>query len=316
MVQPHRKKRFMKILTDTDLDKREFMAIAIDAITESFRLKSKGAFVAPPRHSVPFADKGNLVFTIGGSVSDESVAGFRVYDTFHGEKHDQLVAVWRAETAELIGIVIGERLGAVRTGAIGGVAIRHMSNPDASRVGVLGSGQQARTQLEAAAAVRKLEHVRVFSRSDDGRDAFALEMNERLQVPVEPVASAQIAVEGADIVLCATSSTVPVIEAAWLKPGAHINTVGPKTIAAHEIGLDVATRAGTIATDSLEQMNAYDKPFFLAGSPSESLVCDLAQIACGNIPGRRTREEITLFCSVGLAGTEVLVAAKIIAAAQ
>lgn len=306
----------MKILTDADLDRQEFMAIAIDAVTESFRLKSRGDFVAPPRHSVPFADKGSLVFTIGGSISNESVAGFRVYDTFHGERHEQLVAVWRTETAELIGIVTGERLGAIRTGAIGGEAIRHMSNPDATRVGVLGSGQQARTQLEAAAAVRRLEHIRVFSRSDERRRAFALEMSERLHVPVEPVASAQMAVEEADIVLCATSSTVPVIEAAWLKPGAHINTVGPKTIAAHEIGLDIATRAGTIATDSLEQMNAYDKPFFLAGSPSESLVCDLAQIACGDIPGRRTSEEITLFCSVGLAGTEVLVAAKIIAAAQ
>lgn len=306
----------MKILTDADLGRQDFMAIAIDAVTESFRLKSRGDFVAPPRHSVPFADKGSLVFTIGGSISNESVAGFRVYDTFHGERHEQLVAVWRTGTAELIGIVTGEKLGAVRTGAIGGVAIRHMSNPDARRVGVLGSGQQARTQLEAAAAVRKLEHVSVFSRSDESRRAFALEMSERLHVPVEPVASAQMAVEEADIVLCATSSTVPVIEAAWLKLGTHVNTVGPKTIAAHEIGLDVATRAGTIATDSLEQMNAYDKPFFLTGSPSESLVCDLAQIACGNIPGRRTREEITLFCSVGLAGTEVLVAAKIIAAAQ
>jgi ornithine cyclodeaminase len=281
----------MKILTDADLDRQEFMAIAIDAVTESFRLKSRGDFVAPPRLSVPFADKGSLVFTIGGSISNEPVAGFRVYDTFHGERHEQLVTVWRMETAELIGIVTGERLGAIRTGAIGGVAIRHMSNPDARRVGVLGSGHQARTQLEAAAAVRKLEHIRVFSRSDESRRAFALEMSERLQVPVEPVASAQMAVEEADIVLCATSSTVPVIEAAWLKPGAHINTVGPKTIAAHEIGLDIATRAGIIATDSPEQMNAYDKPFFLAGSPSESLVCDLAQIACGNIPGRRTSEE-------------------------
>ncbi len=306
----------MKILTDADLDKREFMAIAIDAVSESFRLKSQGDFVAPPRHIVPFTDKGSLVFTIGGSTSNEPVAGFRVYDTFHGERHQQLVAVWRTETAELIGIVIGERLGAVRTGAIGGVAIRHMSNPDASRVGVLGSGQQARTQLEAAATVRKLEHVRVFSRSDESRRKFALEMSERLHVAVEPVASAQIAVEDADIVLCATNSNVPVIEAAWLKPGAHINTVGPKTTAAHEIGLDVVARAGTIATDSLEQMNAYDKPFFLAGSPVGGLVCDLAQIACGDISGRRTREEITLFCSVGLAGTEVLVAAKIIAAAQ
>jgi len=292
------------------------MAVAIDAVAESFHLKSQGAFIAPPRHSVSFANRGNLVFTIGGALSDGSVAGFRVYDTFQGEKHEQLVAVWQTENAELLGIVIGERLGAIRTGAIGGLAIRHMSNADARLIGVLGSGQQARTQLEAAAAVRKLEHVRVFSRNEESRKRFASEMSDRLEVPVEPVISAQVAVDGADIVICATSSNVPVVEASWLKSGAHVNTVGPKTVTAHELGLDVAILAGTIATDSLDQMRSYDEPFFLVGSPVERSITDIAKIVCGDIAGRRSPDEITLFCSVGLAGTEVLVAAKIIAATQ
>lgn len=187
---------------------------------------------------------------MGGVQDSAPIAGFRVYDTFNGSHHSQIVAVWSTETAKLEGIVIGEKLGAIRTGAIGGVAIRHLSDADAATAGVVGSGLQARMQLVAAAAVRRLSHVRVYSRSEANRKAFAEEMQRYLGLDIEAVDSAAEAVRGADIVICATSSSVPVLRAKDLKPGAHINTVGPKTIEGHEIDLDVAKMAHRIATDS------------------------------------------------------------------
>ncbi|SCW30087.1 ornithine cyclodeaminase [Rhizobium mongolense subsp. loessense] len=302
------------ILSDSDLDRSTAMQIAIEAIEEAMVARSAGALVSPPRHSVSFGGKGDLVFTIGGTIGEGSIAGFRVYETFKGLRHDQIVAVWSAKTAELQGLVVGSRLGDIRTGAIGGIAIRHMSSSGVRTAGVIGSGHQARTQLEAAALVRRLDHVRVFSRHEQNRRTFAAEMEQRLGIPVEPVDTPRRAVSEADIVICATTSRTPVMEAAWLKPGVHINTIGPKTVDEHELGLDIAAAAHVIATDSLEQTEAYKAPFFLHGSPDAVRLVDLAAIVSGRLPVRQAHDQTTLFCSAGLAGTEVLVASKLLAA--
>lgn len=300
----------MKILRDEDLEDRGLMAVAIDALEAAFRARAANRLVSPPRHQVSFPGRGDLVFTIGGVLGDKPLAGFRVYETFGGA--DQVVAVWSPDDARLKGICVGERLGNLRTGAIGGIAIRHLSAPDARSVGIIGSGAQARTQLAAAAAVRKLDHVRVYSRSEERRAAFADEMQRALGLSVEPAGSAREAVEDADIVICATASRTPVIHAGDLKPGVHVNTVGPKTRDGHELGLDIADAAAVITTDSPEQTRAYATPFFLAGSGNEDRMADLADIIAGKAGGRRLPEDVTLFCSVGLAGTEVVVASAIL----
>ena len=302
------------ILQDADIEVVPIMALALEALEMSFAARAHDELVSPPRHHVSFSGLGDLVFTIGGSVGSPALAGFRVYDTFDGPEHSQLIAVWSASSAKLEGVVIGNLLGEIRTGAIGGIAIRHMSAVGATDVGVIGTGQQAHTQLVAAAAVRNLERVRVYSRNELNRRAFAQEMQSLLGISIEPVSSAQEAVQEADIVICATTSSKPVIDAAWIKPGAHINTVGPKTRDAHEIGLDIADVADIIATDSPEQTRAYDSPFFLSGTPSGDRMIDLAQIVTGSVAARDSGKETTLFCSTGLAGTEVLVAAKVIEA--
>jgi ornithine cyclodeaminase len=300
-----------RIITDRDIARVIDMAAAIDAVEAAFRAKAAGRLVAPPRHYVSFPGHGDLVFTIGGTVGGDAVAGFRVYETFAGDspQRSQVVAVWDARSGALCGLVLGDRLGELRTGAIGGVAIRYMAPPAADTVAVIGSGAQARTQLEAAAAVRRLKTARVYSRSPENRLAFAAEMADRLGLVVTPVTTAREAVEGADIVLCATTSAVPVIDAAWLSRDAHINTVGPKTHTRHEIGPEIAEHAAIVATDSLEQTRAYAEPFFLDGSPASARMVDLAELVSGRLAARQGGPAITLFCSVGLAGTEVLVAA-------
>lgn len=300
------------ILNDEDLQGYAFMGIAIDAVEKMLLARAGGAAVSPPRHNVAFPGRGELVFTVGGVLGEAPLAGFRVYDTFEGAEHTQIVAVWTADDARLKGLILGERLGAIRTGAIGGAAIRQLSSPDARIVGVVGSGLQARTQLAAAVEVRNIALARVHSRDEAHRAAFAEEMQRELGIEVTPADSAREAVGDADIVILATSSQRPVIAAADLKPGVHINTVGPKTVDAHELGFDVAAAAGTIATDSLQQTRAYASPFFLAGSGHERRLIELSDIAAGKAPGRLTAEDITLFCSVGLAGTEVVVASAII----
>ncbi|WP_421759681.1 ornithine cyclodeaminase family protein [Devosia sp.] len=302
------------LLTDTDLARLPTMQIAIAAIEEAMAARTAGTMVAPPRHSVPFAPQGGLTFTIGGRSGGDGIAGFRVYDTFGGEVEDQLVAAWSIETKRLLGVYVGRTLGDIRTGAIGGVAVRHLCSADADSVAVIGTGAQARTQLAAVAAVRPLRAIQVFGRNPARLEAFVAEMSAELKQPVTAASSARAAVAEAAIVICATTSSTPVLEAGWLRPGAHINTVGPKSVTGHELGLDVAERAVTIATDSPDQVRAYDPPFFLDGTSMGARMIDLADIVSGKVKPRPQGDEMTLFCSTGLAGTEALVAARVFAA--
>ena len=297
------------ILTDSEVAALADMGAAIDAVTRAFEARAAGTLVAPARHSVPFPGLGDLTFTIGGVTGSTALAGFRVYNTFDSgdAPHTQIVAVWNARDGSLQGIILGERLGDLRTGAIGGLAIRHMARADAATLGLIGTGAQARTQIAAAATVRRLRAVRVYSRNAENRRAFAEEMGQKLDLDITPAGSAREAVAGADIVICATSSDAPVLEASWLAPGAHVNMLGRKTRDRHELGIDVAERAAVIATDSPAQTRAYGAPFFLDDTPHLARMVDLADLIAGKTTVRPSPDAITLFCSTGLAGTEVLV---------
>ena len=297
------------ILTDADLEARLPMRAAIRVIEAVLREKADGALLAPPRFSVP-GGPNSLVFTVGGTSGARKLLGFRAYDTFGGESpdHIQLVAVYDGANGALRGIVLGNRLGPLRTGAIGGVAIERLARKDARRMAVLGTATQARTQLEAAACVRPLETVRAFSPNREHREAFAREMSRVAGVPVEAAGSAQEAVDGADIVVCATTSGSPVLDADWLKPGAHVTTMGGAFRGASEIDPRVVERSAVIATDSRAQLESYAEPSLVVGTPHAARLVELSDLVAGRARGRAKDEDLTVFVSVGLAGTEVVLA--------
>jgi ornithine cyclodeaminase len=303
-----------RILTDDDVARLARMPEMIAGIEAALLAKAVGALAAPPRIKVPVGGQGDLVFTVGGVNAGRAVAGFRAYHTFPREAQDgaQLTAVWDRENGSLKGIVVGDLLGEIRTGAIGGVAVNRMAREDADSLAIIGSGAQARTQLQAAAAVRKLKEVTVISRSAEKRERFAAEMGKNLNLPIRVSASAKDAVRNAAIVICATDSTQPVIQADWIAPGTHVTTVGPKQRGQHELDPGIAAGATVIATDSPAQIAAYDPLFFLHGVLPMERVVDLADIVAGARPGRESGQDITLFCSAGLAGTEVLLADRLL----
>jgi ornithine cyclodeaminase/alanine dehydrogenase-like protein (mu-crystallin family) len=288
-----------KILTDKDVWSGLDMSRAIAAIRGALDARRDGTLVAPPRHAVN-TGPGSLVFTVGGQAG---FAGFRVYDTYPNSRQDQVTAVWR--DGALQGLIVGSALGAVRTGAIGGVAVDALARPDASAVAIVGAGLQARTQLLAAAAVRDLSHVRVFSRTAQSRDAFAVEMQAKTGVRVSAASSVEEAFDGADIILSATTASAPVFRAEQVPAGCHITVAGPKFVGRHEWPAALADRAARIVTDAPDQLRAYPKPFLLAGTPHMDRIEDLAR-STGSV--ERGDDDITLFVSTGLAGTEVFVA--------
>ncbi|HIL02717.1 MAG TPA: ornithine cyclodeaminase family protein [Myxococcales bacterium] len=255
-------------------------------------------------------DAGSIVFTAGAATGTEQVLGFRAYDTFRGAgtDTDQVVAVFDARDGQLKGLVIGSRIGALRTGALGGVAIKHLANPSSSVLAVLGAGAQARSQIEAALAVREVSQLLLSSRTVASAELLRDEILEQYQLDCMVATSPRDAVAEADIVICATSSTSPVLESGWIKPGAHVSTVGPKLFGAQELPSDFGARCAVVTTDSLKQVEAYGR-FFLTSGPAP---IGLEQIIAGKFRGRANPDDITLYCSVGLAGTEVVLANEVL----
>ena len=305
-----------RILTDDHVNARRAFAIhrAIDAVEQALMAKASGNLVAPPRFSV-HVDQGALVFTAGAETQHSHTLGFRVYDTFpeNTPEHTQLVAVFDARTGRFKGLVLGDMLGAIRTAAINAIALKHMARPDATSLGILGTGFQARFHLRAVMAVHSFKRVIVYSPTPAHRNAFAEEMAREIEVPIRSASSAEEVVREAEALILATTSRSPVFDPRWLQPGTHINTIGPKFKEAHELPMAVAQEAETIVTDSLAQVDAYARPFFLVDTPDRERMVELCDVVVGRQAGRLSREGLTLFCSVGLAGTEVVVADALLA---
>jgi alanine dehydrogenase len=294
----------MRVLTDRDVEAALTAPLAVAGARRALADAHCGGLSTPPRTRIDVGELG-LVITAGGY--SDGLSGFRVYGLWPG-RSDQAVLVWSGD-GTLTGIVVGTELGARRTGALGAVAVDLLARPDARRVGVVGSGAQAWTQLWALDAVRAVEHVAVFSPTPEHRDGFAERARIELGLDAHAVSEARPAVEGADIVVLATRSHTPVIESAWIEPGTHVSTVGPKAASGHETPAELAEVASIVASDAPGQAGAYAEPFFTA-RPLEHL----GRLLVAGVPARRPGD-ITLYCSTGLAGSEVVIADALLRAA-
>jgi ornithine cyclodeaminase len=287
-------------------------AAAIAAVRDSLAAQHAGRLIAPARLHADLGD-GDLLFTVGRLAGTSY--GFRVYDTMPTVESDQVTVVYDDVSGRLAGVVTGEFLGAARTGAIGAVAVDVLARPDAGTLALIGSGSQAWTQLWAIRAVRALREVRVYSRDVAHRETFAQRARTELGLPAVAVGDPATALAGADVVVLATSSATPVIESGWIaEAGVHVTTLGPKLTNGHECPPDLAERADVILTDSLAQLGAYRAPFFLSAVTQQRIGALSAAVAAAG-PRRASPDQTTLFCSVGLAGTDVAVAAAVLCAA-
>lgn len=292
--------RVSRIFDDDDIRSRLDAADAVRWMGEAIDAHHRGDLVAPSRVHADLG-AGRIVFTTGRLRG--SWFGYRSYDTFPAEPGNQVVVVQDEASGQVRGIAIGNELGPRRVGAIGAVAAEALA-PRAARVAaVIGTGTQAQAQLWALPVARQLSEVRVYSRDPARREAFARLARRLTSVPCHPAPTARDAVTGAQIVILATSSPVPVIDTGWLEPGSYVSTLGPKQQGRAEFGPDLAAAAAVVATDSLAQLEAYDPPNVLVGTPQRERLVSLGALRAGQA-GRPEPGEIRVFFSVGLAGTE------------
>jgi ornithine cyclodeaminase/alanine dehydrogenase-like protein (mu-crystallin family) len=288
------------ILRDRDVLTWLTAAEAVRWAGEAVDAHHRGELVAPARVHVDFGD-GRLVFTTGHLRG--SWFGYRSYDTFPADPGAQVVVVHDEKSGQVRAVAVGNELGPRRTGAIGGVAADALAPPRAEIAAIIGSGTQAYTQLWAVAAVRDLREVRVYSRDPARRGSFAAQAQRLVSGACRPAPDARAAVEGAQIVILATSSPAPVIDAAWIAPGSYVTTLGPKQQGRAEFGLDLPDAASLLVTDSLDQIGAYRPPNVLVGTPHRQRLVSLGAVRAGEVPVPGA-DQVSLFFSVGLAGTE------------
>ena len=200
------------------------------------------------------------------------------------------------------------------TGAAGGVAAKWLARPEARIAGIFGSGWQAQGQLEALAAVRRLERVKVFSRNAEKVARFCDRMGKKLSLDVTPAASAEDAVRGSDIVVTITTSATPVFDGEWLAPGTHVNAAGSNSLLRQEIDETTVRRSDVVVVDSRPSAmkEAGDLlPSLEKGRLHAGALTELGEVIAGTRPGRRNAEQISLFESQGMAMQDLIIAAEL-----
>src|SRR5262245_5188071 len=292
------------------------MEVAITAVEQGFRQLGAGEAMNVPRRR---ARTGHVVLHAMSAASDAfGLIGFKVYTTGRGGARFHVV-VYDGVTGQLQAIIEADWLGRMRTGAASGVATQYMARPDATEVGIIGAGDQARTQLQAMCYVRSIREARVYSRNQERREQFAREMESICEVSVVPVHRPEEAAADMDIIVTATASRDPVLRGAWLSQGTHINAIGSNALARAELDVDTIRRADTIVADSVDQCHIEAGDFVKSieqGVLHWPRVMELADVIAGRQTGRASPDSITLFKSLGIALEDISVAARLISLAR
>ena len=297
------------LLTDQDVNGLLTMEEAIDVVEGSLRHQAQGEATNRAREHV-MGGPGVYLATMQAADYRLGVVGFKTYAVTPGH-HRFFVYLYDADDGGLLSIIEANRLGQLRTGAATAVVTRYMARQDAVTVGILGSGFQARTQLEGVCKVRPVAAVRVYSPTPAHRRAYADEMSDYLGIEIEPVGSARLAVEGADVLVTITSSSAPVFDGEWLSPGAHVNAVGGAHPYMRELDDRTIGRADVVVVDDVAQARIEAGELMMPASRGLLLweqVRELWQVVSGVAPGRRGAEDITLFKSLGMALWDVAAA--------
>jgi ornithine cyclodeaminase len=291
----------MRIVTDKDLESFP-IGFAIEAVQDFFHSAKSGNVVSPPRYTV-VAGEGALTFTIGAELKKTKTTGFRVYDTYPGREgtdSDQIVAVYSTEKSELKGLVVGSKLGAIRTAAINGFAMSLLAKKEVDTASLIGAGHHACYQLEALLTVRHPRNVLIVNRTLHKAESLAAKFKHHKGIEFVAVSDAEAAVRVSDIVMCATSSSSPVLKVEWLKPGAYISSIGPKFVNRHELPTDIQSGASVVVSDAIEQIAAYQTGYFLEDISSIQPLESITECSSGKAH--------SVFLSTGRSGTEVVVA--------
>ena len=296
------------VLTASEVMQVLDMDLALATAAEAFRAYGEGRVNMPPKSYLTLA-QGDFRAMYGEiNLPQGHICGLKWVNVHPGNPAKGLLTVMakillnHPDTGLEFADLDGTHITDFRTGAAGGLAAKYLARPGAALLGVIGCGAQARTQVAAILKVRPIQEIAVFNRHLDHARAFAVKITAAHGVPARPVATAQAAVQGMDIVVTTTPSRTPVVQREWISPGAHINAIGADAAGKQELAPAILMAAKVVVDDWAQASHSGEINVPLAkGEFSAEQVCgSLGEVVAGKKPGRLGPEEITVFDSTGL----------------
>jgi ornithine cyclodeaminase/alanine dehydrogenase-like protein (mu-crystallin family) len=303
-------------LTEADVKRLLDMRAAIEVVEETFRQLAAGKAMNVPR--VRAKAPGIVLHSMSAAAEYLGLVGWKNYSTT-ATGAQFLVGLYDAESGDLEALIEADLLGRLRTAAATAVAVEWMADMQAAEMGLFGTGEQARTQLEALCLARPIKRCYVYGRKREKREQFAAEMSAKLGIEVNPVDRPQGACADLPIVITATTSSAPVFDGNDLAEGAMVAAIGSNWPQRAEIDVHTVRRADNIVCDSIAacQNEAGDfREALQCGVFDWSRAVELADVVAGKAVARNNPQSVTLFKSVGLAIEDVALGGKLLELAR
>lgn len=297
----------MRFIDRDEVARRLTYDLCIPIVRDAMIAFSRGETRQLLRSIIPLAD-GRMFGVMPGAMGARAPFGAKLISVFPEnfargiQSHQGFVILFDPENGAPVCVLHAGEITAIRTAAASAVATDALARKNSHRMAILGYGEQAATHARAISKVRKLESIKIWGRSPERARALADQLQTEIPVPVSSAGNVQEAVADADIICTVTSATEPILKGEWVRPGTHLNLVGSSHAGPVEVDNDLVVRSRFIA-DSREGVLAQGAEFLRAKAAGligdDHIAAEIGQVLAGDIEGRRSEEEITLYKSLG-----------------
>jgi alanine dehydrogenase len=316
---PVRGARSMGALIINQLEVRSLLSMdaCMSLMASTLKALAQGEAISPLRHLTWLPQRSGVLGMMPAHVDDVNKMGVKVISVFPGnmgteyDSHQGEVLLFETQHGRLQATVDASEISAIRTAAVSGVATRLPANQDSSKLAILGSGVQARVHLEAMRLARDITQVMVWSRTWSHSQAFAQQEAARNGLPITAAATAAEAVAGADIRCTTSGATEPILKGGWLAPGTHVNAVGSSVPFARELDTLAIIKSRLIVDrreSTLNEAGDFLIPKQEGTIDDGHILGEIGESLLGEVIGRESSEQITLFKSLGLTVEDIAAA--------
>ena len=307
----------MRIIAQSDVERLLPVGDCVEVMARAMSATSRRDVTLPIRQFMPVPGAPGKLAIMPGTLGDPNCFGIKLvckYERPHGDPlgtHVGMVLVFDSEKGIPLAMIEGSSLTAIRTSAASALATRELARKDATRLAIIGNGEQAMRHVHAMIAVRPIDHIAVWGRDAARAQAFAEDVAAQTSVETIAAASVAEAVKGADIICTTTSAKTPVLMGADLEPGQHINLVGSAIATTAEVDDEAVVRS-RFYVDYREAAMAAAGELLGAikrGAVTEAhIVGEIGEVVDGKVPARQTEDEITMYKSLGVASQDLAAA--------
>ncbi|NPE28547.1 alanine dehydrogenase [Methanococcoides sp. SA1] len=299
------------------------LSSAMEAVEKAFEQHGKKKVQMPPKSYLYFDKHNGDLRTMPAYLEEQDISGVKIVNVHPGNRDKGLPSVMAlvvlnsTETGQPLAVMDGTYLTDLRTGAAGGVAAKYLARKDSHVVGIIGAGNQAKTQLLALSLVFDIHRVNVYDVSKDRSDDFREEMMQKIDATIIVTSTVKDTCD-CDILVTVTPVRDPLVKAEWVKPGTHINAIGADAMGKEELDPTLLTSAKVVVDDIIQASHSGEVNVPLSNGviSVDDIWAEIGEVVAGIKAGRECESEITVFDSTGLAIQDIATATLVYDAAK